>query len=389
MPRQVWSTLTVIQSTTIGGGRCWEMAVNILHFLNVLIGFSLVMLLLSIVTSTAAQAILVALRVRSRLVGRGLSGLLEDLGFDPEVARVQVSGLLTPRLPGAGHASPWSGLLDKLLPGAPADISREELVMLLMRQARSDDTVAKTLGLGTTQLVNEMQAKLDQAILAAEVADSAQPAQVWRTRAMHAEVPVLASRVFARFDEVMDRVTDQFSFRGKLLGSVITLPLLLFFWPVDSIDLFNRLRADQALSARFADQAQGHAESLRVARDKLEQCRTATSADPSRVNDCTVEAQALETLAADELGSLMTDLELFGRRSEQVCAFSLQNLDVRRCEMAELTPGLLITWILVSLGSAFWLALLDKILGIRSELTRKTQAQRDFRAASQVADVKQ
>lgn len=347
------------------------MAVNILHFLNVLIGFSLVMLLLSIVTSTAAQAILVALRVRSRLVGRGLSGLLEDLGFDPEVARVQVSGLLTPRLPGSGHASPWSGLLDKLLPGAPADISREELVMLLMRQARLDDTVAKTLGLGTAQVVNEMQAKLDQAILAAEVDDSAQPAQVWRTRAMHAEVPILASRVFARFDEVMDRVTDQFSFRGKLLGSVITLPLLLFFWPVDSIDLFNRLRVDQSLSAEVAARAEEQAGQLRAA-----------TGDP-------VDAASAPGAQASEELSRLFKRGLFGRPSDQACTFSWESLSVSQCDPAPVTPGLLITWILVSLGSAFWLALLDKILGIRSELTRKTQAQRDFRAASQVPEVKQ
>jgi hypothetical protein len=51
--------------------------------------------------------------------------------------------------------------------------------------------------------------------------------------------------------------------------------------------------------------------------------------------------------------------------------------------MAKLTSGIFITWILVSLGGAFWLGILNKMLGMRSEFSKKLDAQREFRANSQ------
>ena len=74
---------------------------DILHFLNVIIGFSLVMLVLSIITSGAAQAVLVAFNTRTREITSGLSGLLMDVGtnqtIDKKYAKAIIDGLLIPR----------------------------------------------------------------------------------------------------------------------------------------------------------------------------------------------------------------------------------------------------------------------------------------------------
>jgi hypothetical protein len=67
---------------------------NILHYLNVIIGFSLVILILSIVTSFAAQAWLLLFKTKGRAVGNGLTSMLEDIGFEKAFAKQNVDALL-------------------------------------------------------------------------------------------------------------------------------------------------------------------------------------------------------------------------------------------------------------------------------------------------------
>ena len=90
---------------------------------------------------------------------------------------------------------------------------------------------------------------------------------------MQAKVPELASKIFARFDEVLDRASEDVSGIGKVLGILITLPLLLIYWPVDSIDLLNRLNNDQALSAQLARIAETTHPSLQKAQEEFQQCQ--------------------------------------------------------------------------------------------------------------------
>ena len=178
---------------------------NILHYLNVLIGFSLVMLLLSVVTSFAAQTWLLLLKTKSRAVGNGLASMLEEIGFEKAFAKRHVDALLDRGSSIFGKK--FGGALSKLsayfLAGAPQSIGREEFVLLLLRKAVSDNELATKLGFADETAAKNKLQELEEAILAEETKDPTLPAHVWRTKAMQATVPELASKIFARFDEVL------------------------------------------------------------------------------------------------------------------------------------------------------------------------------------------
>ena len=359
---------------------------NILHYLNVLIGFSLVMLLLSVVTSFAAQTWLLLLKTQSRAVGNGLVGMLEDIGLEKALATQQVDALLNKGSSIFGRK--LGGVLNKvsafLLAGAPKHIGREEFVLLLLRKAVSDNELATKLGFADETGAKSKLQELEEAILAEETKDLTLPAHLWRTRAMQTKVPELASKIFARFDEVLDRVTEDVSGFGKVLGILITLPLLLMYWPVDSIDLLNRLNNDQALSAQLARIAETTHPSLQKVQEEFQQCQDNNRNAPTVKQVCEDSERALKKIVTGTI-NLNTVWGLFGNNVQKSlpCKLPIVDMPLPDCMRAELTPGIFVTWILVSLGSAFWLGLLNKVLGIRSEFSKKLDAQRELRATSQ------
>lgn len=354
---------------------------NILHYLNVLIGFSLVMLLLSIVTSFAAQTWLVFFKTKARAVGNGLTSMLEDIGLEKNFAKLNVNALLDKGNSILGERV--EGVLSKIsayfLAGAPKNIGREEFLLLLLRKARSESELAKNLGFKDEVEASEKLEALEKEMLVEETNNPALPAQAWRTNAMQKIVPELASKIFARFDEVIDRVTEDVSAFGKLLGIIITLPLLLINWPVDSMDLFNRLNNDQVLSEKLAGIAEVNLPTLEAAQKQLLECREKNSNDSQNCED---KSQAVNKLANNMVADLSSVVGLFGKNLDETNSYSCGDL-YEGCKIAKMTRGMLVTWILVSLGSAFWLGVLNKMLGIRSEFSKKLDAQREFRATSQ------
>lgn len=419
---------------------------DILHFLNVLIGFSLVMLVLSIITGGAAQAVLVFLNTRTRAIADGLAGLLVGVGInktiDKKYAMAIIVGLLIPpdNLDSSGEENPqdatgfikvavwlrkklsWLIWLISLIStayarGAPQNISREELLLLLLRKASIDNELALSLGFTKDEATNAPDApdaktkaaqalqEIEKRILQEEVNDPKLPLQMWRTRALNAIVPDLAARVFGRFDDAMDRALDKVSERGKQWSFVLTLPLLLLYWPVDSIDLINRLYVDKALSASVAGLADSYAAKMKNVPNEIGgDCgtenqtkrladitvlkNTITTSDPTKPEDkakldtaqanlkttqqaydlCEQKIKDKQTALSEEMYSSLTAKGLFG--------------DTNRKDKS-LTPGIFISWILVSMGSTFWLGVLNKMLGLRSDLNKKLEEQRASRAADQ------
>ena len=362
---------------------------NILHYLNVIIGFSLIMLLLSIVTTFAAQTWVLIFKTKSRAVGNGLTSMLEEMGFEKAFAKQNVDALLNKGSSIFGKK--FGGVLNKLsayfLAGAPKHIGREEFVLLLLRKAVSDNELAMKLGFADqTTAQNQLEA-LEKDMLVEETKDPTLPAQVWRTKAMQKIVPELASKIFARFDDVLDRATEDVSTFGKFLGIILTLPLLLMYWPVDSFKLLNRLNNDQILSAQLAGIAEATLPSLKKAHEEFLRCQETTKPTPDVKDTCEPSRQALQKIANDTI-NLGVMGGVFGNEAERnvKCTIPLTDISIpfmEQCKKAVLTPGIFVTWILVSLGSAFWLGLLNKVLGLRSELSKKLDAQRELRATSQ------
>jgi hypothetical protein len=224
-------------------------------------------------------------------------------------------------------------------------------VLLLLRKASSDKNLAMKLGFVDDTAAKSKLETLDKEILAEETNDPTLPAQVWRTKAMQKIVPELASKIFARFDEVLDRVTEDVSKFGKFLGIIITLPLLLIYWPVDSINLLNRLNNDQDLSAKLAKVAETDLPSFQKAHDEFLKCQENNKNNPDVKQACEQSGQALNKVANDTI-NLSSIGGLFGNTVERNLECKIPFID--NCKRAELTPGIFVTWILVTLGSAFW-----------------------------------
>jgi hypothetical protein len=268
-----------------------------------------------------------------------------------------------------------------LLAGAPKHIGREEFVLLLLRKAVSENELATKLGFADETAAKSKLQELEEAILVEETKDPTLPAHLWRAKAMQAKVPELASKIFARFDDVLDRVSEDVSGIGKVLGILITLPLLLIYWPVDSIDLFDRLNKDQIRSAKLATAAETNLPSLQKAYDEFQKCRDGkTSSDVK--DPCEQSGQALKK-AVNDMMQLGEVKGLFGEHTQKELDCKIPIVDIpipffEHCKRAELTSGIFVTWILVSLGSAFWLGLLNKMLGLRSELSKNSKRRESF-----------
>jgi hypothetical protein len=445
---------------------------DILHFLNVLIGFSLVILLLSLVTGSIAQACLVLLRTKTRAVGKGLVSMMEDIGPSTKkdvdssteednagsdknknfsakhtvntlldkgssISEGKDEGVLSKFSAPFRYAGVvGSGISQYFLAGAPKYVSREEFLLLLLRKAKLDNDLAKYLGFENKDDANVKLEDLEKKMVEEEANDSKLPAQVWRTIAMNKTVQELAAKIFSRFDEVMDRVAEKVSADGKKLGIIITVPLLLMVWPVDAMDLFNRLYNNPVLSAKLAAIAEANISNLNKAEKELQDCQNKETSESSECTDKEQEKDRLaKSLLADPslveglFGKKVKDMEekrvynlsalLMSNKSElnhlkteidkakielDACQNKSSNsndskacesekkkkeeLDKRHIEISDLdlkivkpTPGMFVTLILVSLGSAFWLGVLNKILGIRSEFSNKLDEQKEVRAA--------
>jgi len=366
---------------------------NVLHYLNVTIGFSLVMLLLSIVTGFAAQSCLVLYKAKARAVGNGLTNMLEDIGFEKKIAKQNVYALLDKKNATFGDRFKWlSSAISTisqfcLASGAPKDIGREEFLLLLLRKASSDNVLADQLGFQDKAEVKSKLSELEKEMLVEETKEPSLPVQIWRTKAMQTIVPELASKIFARFDEVIDRVNDDVSALGKFLSIIITLPLLLTSWPVDSINLINRLNNDQVLAAKLAEAAEINLPLFQKAQDEFLKCQEQNKNNSNIKQACEKSDKDFKKVMNDTKNLSMVS-GLFGNEVKKgiTCNVSILGLPIplfKGCMRAELTPGIFVTWILVSLGSAFWLGLLNKMLGIRSEFSKKLDTQRKFRATSQ------
>jgi hypothetical protein len=354
---------------------------NILNYLNVIIGFSLVMLILSIVTGSITQTCLTIFKIKSKEVYKSLEKILLDIGLEKDSS--ELKDILNSL--GLKTSLPIAVMPEE------KNISREEFVLLLLKKAKLNEKLAKNLGF-QNGIVNELD-KLEKEMLAEETKDPSLPAQIWRTNAMQKIVPDLASKIFSRFDGAMERVAEHINAVGKLFGIAITLVLLFTCWPVDSIKLMNRLNHDQVLSQQLADAAADTVPKIEKAQKELSEC---IKTNPDK---CDKEKEAVKQITdkmfsdnpdvfttidklcpAQDSSSNKAKMPAPSPKEENNQNSCFNNINIK---IAKPSLGIFVTWLLVSFGSAFWLGILNKMLGIRSELSKKLDAQRESRETQQ------
>jgi len=214
--------------------------------------------------------------------------------------------------------------------GATDAIGREEFVLMLLRRAGGDgpwQKLSQSIQAITGQTPEATLRAVERAILDQEAAHPNSPANVWRTRALALEAPGLAARLFSQFDELMARTDDNTAFSAKFVSAILTLAFLIVY-PVSSFDIIARLMNDAAIT----------------------QALVAKANDSNLLN---------EVMKQGIFGDVFT----------------------RPFQLTPPTdPGVWTTLVLVSLGAPFWQSRLDKLLGLRSKITEKTEDERTQRA---------
>lgn len=387
---------------------------DILHYLNVLIGFSMVMLVLSVVTGSAAQAWLLFIRKQRIVVNEMLTNLLKEVDIKEENAKNLINEILDDRNPEyqTSHIPRFfsyiiDGISNLSKSGSNKYISREELLLYMLKKA-SKEAESKTLGsislsqdiykiekgneaedpanvkssfIVANEMISDILNNIQKEILTQELNNPKDPSFIWRTRAISKFAPNLASKIFTKFDELMDRSDDIVNRHGKVISTIYAFILIFIFWPVDSIQLVNKLNNDKVLTEKIANKiGDEYSNKFNEAWKQNPECLL--SDIPKEKEDiCKKHKETINALASSQLAELNKTLGLFVEKKVTCPTFGVDC--VKDFAESRIAFGTLITFVFISMGSAFWLGILNKMLGIRSELGKKLEDERESRATSQ------
>jgi hypothetical protein len=392
----------------------------VLRYIDVLIGFSFVMLLVATVALTISQTLMNMMAARVRHLTSGLEQLIRQL--HPElldahanyIATLVLRHPLVGRPPGLGARvrgvilSGWHFVMrrdrkvPKTLPGNV--IQRGELAFCLLEWAAGDSPLdlpfessgtvefRKTLGIKRAIKVLRGTEKAepavlpDRAITARAALASAlkfrgiedplatlravklqalmnekdkpeQASHLWRSQALAQCAPSDAlATIHQYFDATMARVTASFGTEAQLWVSVVAL-VLVGFLQLDALQLVKRLSMDDKYRDTLVAEAQ-----------RLKDKEGAPTVDSLAGTDC--ETQSTE--AAKDQCRIKASLNLL--RSP--------TLDIRPARgwpKWEALPGMLMAWLLVSLGAPFWFDMIKNLFKLRSVLAQKEEGDRGRR----------
>ncbi|MBZ5590661.1 MAG: hypothetical protein LAP39_00380 [Acidobacteriia bacterium] len=228
-----------------------------LKSLDILIGFSVVMLLVSIPVTVLTQLITGALGWRGRHLIRGIVTILNQI--DPKITPFCLNQIATAALrhPLIARAGGKIGTV----------IQREELTRILLELAAGQEPGGKSLdeyarstlkrALETNGIANpaEVLDNIHLLALKLEALRPELPAPLRHSIAVVTEAPSqFAGRLHACFDETMDRVTHRFARHTRLVAGVLAI-LVAAGLQLDALDLLRRLAAGGAAAYAILPQS--------------------------------------------------------------------------------------------------------------------------------------
>jgi hypothetical protein len=332
------------------------MAQSFLEYLDVLIGFALVMLLVSSIVTLITQWLLNVSNYRAQVLQLGLEKLLTQIDgtLGPHTAKIAEAVLMHPLI--AGH-----GMIRGSRPGNV--VSREELVRVLLELAKENgllkdeparQALAALFATDNLDSPGEVLKAIERRAMELEVAFPTAASHFRQTRAIVENAAgSLVSGVMAWFDETSDRMTQLFARRARAVAIGVSL-LVAVGIPLDSIELLERLAGDEQLRAsavRFAEQT-------------------------------VAEAQKQEQTAAEEKkADLKKDIESIKASMKKLDEMKLGLLpaDWPRWPDWRNIPGIILTTALLSMGGPFWFETMKRLLKFRPVLATKEEKERTER----------
>jgi len=338
----------------------------VLKTLDILLGLSVVMLMVSLIVTVLTEAIANLLQMRGKHLLEGVIGLLKqvDRNVPDHVVKAIATTILThPLIRSKGSRF---GTV----------IHREELTKLVLELAADE---------GPERLTPPILAELRAMLQRNGIADPNKTLENVRTVALRLELahPELSnnlrystaflheanSRFLAKingwFDQTIDRVSDRFTRATRIVtfcGSLLVALLL----QLDTAQLVNRLSEDSNLRGDLVKQA------ITVDRENLapspERSRSLVPAlsDPDR--------KRLRALVQDDIIDFPTSIREWAGR------WTLDNFLMKLL-------GITLTATLLSLGAPFWYSALKNLIRLRSLIAQKDDEQRETRQSTKVVEI--
>ena len=385
------------------------MNVPILKYVDVLIGLSLVMLLVSTVVLAVTQMALNSCFARARHLQKGLRRLILSLNPEELQAVAPYLSRLILRHPRLGQQTMftpfrkvwwlvrqtiagWAGqAAEPLPPLSPGSvIQREELAYLLIELAAGEGPLQDPLDNGTLPgLTAQAQAAVADALKANGIEDPAatlrairlkmveneraapnEPSHRWYANAVSDCAPTdFVAKIHAGFDGTMARVTDAFTAESKLWVGAVAL-VVAFALQLDAFALVKRLSMDDTYRETLVKTATD----LKLEELNPEQLK----ADPDLEKAKASVKESLALLASPSINLLPTRPALPENADRWTRAKSY-------LPAPKNVPGVLFAWVLLSLGAPFWFDMLKNLLKLRSLLAKKDEAEREERQQTQTA----
>lgn len=358
-----------------------------LDSLDVLIGFSVVMLVVSMAVTMLTQVIGSSImNLRGKSLHDGLSRLLAlmDQGLSPaQASRIADYVLRNPLVTSAGKRFGKYGLA--------TTIHREELTRLLLDYAipgeaakadpqnhEDDDALRHALRASLARNgIADPAAVLDKVRGAVVVMEKVNPelSQAARTNMAlleHASSAYL-SKLNSWFDQTVDRTSDLFTSRIRIVTALVALAVALLI-QLDSIGLINQLSVDDQLRNSLVQSAITKQESWR---DQVQAQSPAPQADgPAAASGMAPLEQAQRDVEALGVIAVPAGVGPWANAWWQ----SPQDGGAFRWSFL---LGILLSAALLSLGAPFWYSALANLLKLRSLISRKDEVQRTERQTSQ------
>lgn len=391
-----------------------------LQTIDLLIGFSVVMLILSAIVTMLVQWITASLlNLKGRVLKEGVAhllALLDKHGLTARETQQIADHILRNSLVGKKK-------LFREKRGLAGVIHREELTKLILDFAAGADlTEASKLEQGQgcdldgeallrARLLNSLKnngiVDRPEDILKAVrstmlVLEQNQPElanDVRQSLALltHASSEFLA-KLNAWFDQTIDRTVE--SFTGKTrIWTVLTAALVAVFFQVDSFELIHRLSTDKEATATLVEAAitnPDHFKPVPLSVDEPPPAATAKDLpDPSPSDPPAPDAasgyssaQALEAIKNDPDLKLLVDTNLIAwpkNATDWRGRWTIAPDDKPRGHYGLLVHlvGLLLTVSLLAMGAPLWYEILKNLIQLRSVVARKDDAQRETRQTSQ------
>jgi hypothetical protein len=378
-----------------------------LKSVDILIGFSLVMLVVSAAVTVFTQTLATLLQLRGRRLLDGLTTILEQI--DPELNK-KLEGRVKTAAGEIAEAVLKHPLVAERNKRLGTVIQREELTKILLELAagggaatlKEDARAALKEALERTGISNPGQVLKEIRLLAAEL-EASKPELAAHVRETKAIVTTAASdfvaTVNAWFDGAMDRVTQKYTANTRWITAGFGLILALAL-QLDSIDLLNRLAMDDQLRRSLVSEAPQVLEGYKTKIGKLSpEASPAPSQQrepkqlvapaagpaanaPAARTQSPGRPQTQQEAEAKRVKEQVDNLNASVRNLQRLAASSLLTLPSTNFDMARI-PGILLTAILLSLGASFWYDALKNLLRLRPGLASQEQTERESRRASQ------